>query len=175
MTTASKSGGALSMQAAHFSDAAPASRLLPAWYSPALKVTVLLLALTGFGQMPIYNRYWVTSLPGLGWTGDFYLTHTLHYIFAAVFMGLLTYAVIQYAGRWRRRLKVSFSGKLRAALYLGVVVTGIVRVLKNLPQMFFDPTTVMLTDILHLASVMLLGAAALVALVRGWPYLLKRN
>ena len=29
--------------------------------------TVFFLTLTGFGQMPIFKRYYIADIPGLGW------------------------------------------------------------------------------------------------------------
>ena len=32
--------------------------------------TVFFLTLTGFGQMPIFKRYYIADIPGLGWLAD---------------------------------------------------------------------------------------------------------
>lgn len=50
----------------------------------AVALSTFVLLITGFGQMPMYKRYGVASLPGLGWTADFHLTLTIHYIAGAV-------------------------------------------------------------------------------------------
>lgn len=30
----------------------------------------VVMAFTGFGEMPIYNRYYISDVPGMGWTSD---------------------------------------------------------------------------------------------------------
>jgi len=30
-------------------------------------ITVIFLVLSGFGQMPIFKRYYIADIPGLGW------------------------------------------------------------------------------------------------------------
>ena len=37
------------------------------------------LTLSGFGQMPIFKRYYIADIPGLGWLAKFYITHYIHY------------------------------------------------------------------------------------------------
>ena len=49
-------------------------------------LSVLLLIITGLGQLPLYTRYNVTKLPGAGWLGDYFITINLHYLGA---IGLL--------------------------------------------------------------------------------------
>lgn len=43
-------------------------------------LSIFLLILTGFGQMPLYSRYNVTKLPGAEWLGDYFVTISLHYL-----------------------------------------------------------------------------------------------
>jgi hypothetical protein len=42
-------------------------------------ITVLFLTLSGFGQMPIFKRYYIADIPGFGWLAQFYVTHYIHY------------------------------------------------------------------------------------------------
>lgn len=49
-------------------------------------LSVLLLIITGLGQLPLYTRYNVTKLPGAAWLGDYFITINLHYLGA---LGLL--------------------------------------------------------------------------------------
>lgn len=167
--------GAQTDASAHSVTSSSRAALMPRWFKPAVIISIVMLAMTGFGQMPIYSRYYVSSIPGMGWTGDFYVTHLLHYLFATVFLALLGYGVAAWAMKFRSRFRVSVAGWVRILFYGGVVVTGLMRVLKNDPNFFFSPGTVMFMDIGHLAFVMLLGAAALVVRLRGrTPYLLFR-
>ncbi|NMA69873.1 MAG: cytochrome b/b6 domain-containing protein [Desulfitobacterium sp.] len=54
-------------------------------------LSIFLLILTGFGQMPLYNRYNVTKLPGAEWLGDYFSTIHLHYIAAVLLIFVVTY------------------------------------------------------------------------------------
>lgn len=55
----------------------------------------LLLLFSGFGQMPMYSRYMVDRLPGLGWSSDYDVTFQLHLWAGAAF----TAAVVFHAVR----------------------------------------------------------------------------
>ena len=59
-------------------------------------ITVFLLTLTGFGQMPVFKRYYIADIPGLGWLAQFYVTHYIHYLGAIVFLALLAYLVVDH-------------------------------------------------------------------------------
>ncbi|MDF1535293.1 MAG: cytochrome b/b6 domain-containing protein [bacterium] len=45
----------------------------------------LVLLFSGFGQMPLYKRYMLNEVPGLGWVSDFILQFEIHMVAAAVF------------------------------------------------------------------------------------------
>ena len=77
------------------------------------------MAFTGFGQMPIFNRYYVSEIPGMGWAADFYLTHTIHYLGAIVLFALFAYAVTDYLLAGKSRARLTASAYVRLAL-LGI-------------------------------------------------------
>jgi len=132
-------------------------------------VSCVALAVTGAAQMPIFKRYYVADVPGLGWLADFYLTHTLHYLAATVFLGLALYwAGLFFFARGRR---FTPTGRLRFLAVLALSVTGAIRVLKNSPDVWYSPTTVMFVDWAHLAAAVLFGVFALAAVRRGESYL----
>lgn len=43
-------------------------------------LSILLLIITGLGQLPLYTRYNVTKLPGAAWLGNYFITIDLHYL-----------------------------------------------------------------------------------------------
>ena len=135
------------------------------WIRRLYILAVLALTISGLAQMPIFKRYYVADLPGLGWLADFLLTHRIHYAAAAVFLAVIAYAAVMHLGRWKSAWRITAWGHARNVLVLGIAVTGVLRTLKNLPRVHFGPTTVMLVDWLHLACVILLGLLALAALV----------
>jgi len=45
----------------------------------------ILLLFSGFGQMPMYQRYNVVKIPGMAWSSNYEITLLIHYISAAFF------------------------------------------------------------------------------------------
>lgn len=56
-------------------------------------VTLFFITLSGFAQMPIFKRYYIADIPGLGWLAQFYITHLIHYICATILIGLIFYVL----------------------------------------------------------------------------------
>jgi hypothetical protein len=65
------------------------------------------LALTGFGQMPIFKRYYIADIPGMGWLAEFFVTHYIHYLGAIVFLAFAGYIIIDYLGLARKSRKLT--------------------------------------------------------------------
>ncbi len=126
---------------------------------------VALLAVTGIMQMPIASRYRIVAVPGLGWLGDFWLTHKLHYLGAVGLLLLTGYVVTTWALNWRREHGLSALGWARVAVLALLIATGAVRVLKNLHGVNFSPDPIMLVDWAHLGLAFALGLLALSRLV----------
>ncbi|WP_320172966.1 iron-sulfur cluster-binding protein [Maridesulfovibrio sp.] len=138
------------------------------------KLTIFIMALTGVAQMPIFKRYYISDIPGLGWLADFYLTNKVHYIFGAVLIFMVLYLLTMFILVGKQYFKLSSTGMVRVFLYVAVVGTGALRVVKNLHSVTFDPFMVMVIDWTHLGFAMLLGVAAMYAFFRGRkPYLEK--
>lgn len=120
------------------------------------RLLVIALLFTGFAQMPIFARYYLADVPGFGWTADYYLNHVLHYGLATLLLICLGWRaplVLRHPmNPWRLFIVLSWAG---------IVLTGLVRVAKNQPDVFFSPTTVMVVDWAHLGLVMLLGVLTL--------------
>ncbi len=57
---------------------------------------------TGFGNMPLWGRYYVADLPGLAWSGDFFINVNVHILAAKI--------------DWRSQL---FACQFRVCLQLG--------------------------------------------------------
>ena len=115
---------------------------------------IFFMALTGFGQMPIYKRYYMSDIPGFGWLADFFTTRYVHYLGAALLLGLLSYLLFDYFFLQRQNLKVTLTGYLRIALLAGIVITGILFVVKNFPVHYFSPEFIIFLNLCHLGFVM---------------------
>lgn len=143
-------------------------------------VSTFLLIFSGMGQMPIYKRYMVDQLPGLGWTSDYSITLAIHYWAAAALILAVVYHLV-YHGLRRdfailpRRGDVKESGRIIMAMlgrgeepdndkylaeqrlayaFIGfslllVIVTGVIKVLKNLLQFSFSEGVVFWATTLH--------------------------
>lgn len=122
------------------------------------------MAISGFGQMPIFKRYYVADLPGMAWTADYGFTHMMHYVGAAILLALLGFAAARLVPVAAR---ITLSGWLRIGLWAVIVATGLLRVVKNLPDMHLGPQLTLVVDITHLGAVMALGVAALAARLLG--------
>lgn len=127
-------------------------------------LSIFLLLFSGFGQMPMYKRYKVADLPGLAWSADYGATLLLHYIGAAVLIGVAAYHVLfnlrtRRLGLLPRRGDLKESVQIIAAMLTGkpeppsgkflaeqrlayaymaatvllLILTGLVKVIKNLP------------------------------------------
>jgi len=104
---------------------------------PIYIALIFLMGLTGFGQMPIFKRYYIADIPGLAWTAKYYITHYMHYIGATLLLALIVYGIVVYIGLLRKSLKLTWAAYIRITLLVAIVITGIFRVLKNLPDVVF--------------------------------------
>ncbi|MGD8837212.1 MAG: FeS-binding protein [Desulfobacteraceae bacterium] len=148
----------------------PQSHIERKLVKPIYLFLLYMMGLTGFGQMPIFKRYYISDIPGLGWTAQFYVTHYMHYLGAIALFILFGYAVVVYFGLMRRSHVLSTAGYVRVFLLAAIVVTGIFRVLKNLPDVVFSPGFTMFVDISHLGFMMLLMCCGIAFGItrRGW-------
>ncbi len=140
-------------------------KLLSSPYSLTFKCTVFLLTLSGLAQMPIFKRYYIADLPGLGWLAKFYVTHVLHYIGAMILLFLVGLIIVRWLQLPFFERELRRSAWLRLACWFWILITGGIRMLKNQPTVSFSPEFTMLIDWTHLGLVMLLGIVSLVLLL----------
>lgn len=140
-------------------------------------VTLTIMIFTGFGQMPVFKRYYLADIPGFGWTADFYFTHYIHYLGAIFLIGLFSFLISDFFLIGRKEFKLSLASYFRAFFLTVVVLTGIFRVLKNMPYILFSPGFTILIDTAHLgfAMIFLLASLLFKILKRGWLISLKTN
>lgn len=126
----------------------------------AVYMTLLLfMALSGFGQMPIFKRYYIADIPGLAWLAEYYVTHFIHYLGAAALLGIGAYYLALYLLAERPRRRISGYGLVQGGIMLTVVITGVLRVIKNYEGYYLSSGLIIFLDILHLGAVMLFLAA----------------
>ena len=100
---------------------------------PIYRLILLLMVVTGFGQMPIFKRYYLADIPGFAWTADYYFTHYLHYLGAILLLSLFFYWITDYFFMGRKQIRLTFSSYVSIFFMTGISITGIFRVLKNMP------------------------------------------
>jgi cytochrome b subunit of formate dehydrogenase len=90
----------------------------------AVALSGIALLFTGIGQMPMYQRYGLTSVPGLAWAGDFLLNLWLHYAAAAVFMAAIAFHTV-YHGLRRETAALPRRGDLRESAVILLAMLGL--------------------------------------------------
>jgi len=145
-----------------------------------LAISGLLLIFSGFGELPMYKRYMVTQIPGLGWAGDFFINLKIHYFAGIVFVSIVVFHAL-YHGWLGHQGLVPRRGDVKASLitilsmfgfgeepkshkylpeqrlayaYLGgvgliLVLTGVAKVIKNLPGVYLSPTLITSMTLTH--------------------------
>jgi putative Mn2+ efflux pump MntP len=137
-------------------------------------ITVFFLTLTGFGQMPIFKRYYIADIPGFGWLAQFYVTHYIHYLGAILILALVTYMIIDYLILQKNRIRLTASGYVRGTILVGILVSGLLLVIRNLAGSRFVPGFIIFLDIAHLGLVMTFLIAAGYCLVRRRRWVTQR-
>jgi hypothetical protein len=145
------------------------------YLKPIYLVLLFIMGLTGFGQMPIFKRYYIADIPGLGWLADFYFTHYLHYFGAIFLFGFFVYVTVVYWGLMRQGFYLTWAAHVRIALLILMATTGIFRVLKNLPDVVFSPLFTMCIDISHLVFMMLLMCFGIIFMVLKKKWLVAKQ
>lgn len=131
---------------------------------------VTALAVTGFGQMPLYKRYYIGSIPGLEWTADYYITHNIHYISAVILLGLTAYYIAKYFLQNRDVLSITLQGRVIHVILSGIIITGVFKVIAAQRGVYFSEGLIFLLDLLHImfALLFLLSAAVFKIMKYSW-------
>ena len=134
--------------------------------------SIFLMAMTGFGQMPIYKRYYMSVIPGFDWLANFYTTRYVHYLGAALLLALLSYFLFDYFFLRRNNLKVTKTGFPRIALLAGIVITGVLFVVKNFAVHYFSHNFIIFLNLCHLGFVMAFLFVSLYCLIfkKKWTF-----
>ena len=148
----------------------PAKKVMMHLYA----ISLALLFFTGFGQLPIYRRYYFNEIPGLDWSANFYATHLLHHVGAMILIFVGTALLTGYIISGRKRFRLTVSGWVRTVLLSALFVTGVFRVLKNMPDITFSPELTFFIDVSHLALAVIFLVAGLAMAIARRPWLRER-
>ena len=140
------------------------------YFKPVYLILLFTMGLTGFGQMPIFKRYYIADIPGFGWLAQYYTTHYIHYIGAIALFVFFVYAAVVYWGLLRQQFQLTWAAYVRITLLALIAITGIFRVLKNLPDVVFSPLFTMAIDISHLVFMifLMLSGTLFIILKKKW-------
>jgi len=126
---------------------------------------------TGFGNMPLWGRYYVADLPGLAWSGDFFINVNVHILAGSLLLSIGIYVLTASIMDGRLRAgRMTLSGRIRVSLLAMALATGILMVVKNLPGVHFPMAALMVFNFTHMAAAVLFMIAALVALIFRSPW-----
>ncbi|MBW2655196.1 MAG: hypothetical protein JRC91_09780 [Deltaproteobacteria bacterium] len=128
-------------------------------------LTLFFITLSGFGQMPIFKRYYIADIPGLGWLAQFYVTHIIHYAAASVLIALVLYILFDFIFNGSGLNRITGSGYLKIVILAGLIVSGGLMVFKNLPGVYYGHTTIIVLDLVHLSLCMMLLCVSLYTLI----------
>ena len=148
------------------------NRKTPFWY--LYLVSVIMLAFTGFGQMPLYKRYYVADIPGMAWSADFYITHLMHYIFSIILFGIASYAVFNHILINKKRAVLTTSGYVRAVIVAGLLVSGLLLVTYNFAGVSLPMWAAATLLFTHMGFAMALIVAGLIVIIRKKPWFVPR-
>lgn len=128
-------------------------------------VTLFFITLTGFAQMPVFKRYYIADIPGLGWLAQFYVTHFMHYLAAIVFITFAFYIFLDFILNRSGSGRITGSGYFKIAILAGLTGSGALMVIKNLSGVYFGPITIIVLDLAHLGLCMMLLSVSFYTLI----------
>ena len=127
--------------------------------------TLVMITLSGFAQMPIFKRYYIADIPGLGWLAKFYVTHQIHYITAVILIAFSFYMLTGYILKRSAGVRLTAVAKLKIFSIAGLIATGGILAYKNLPGVYMGHGLISILDIVHLGFCMLLLMTGFYSLV----------
>ena len=136
-------------------------------------ITFFFITLSGFAQMPIFKRYYISDIPGLGWLANFYITHLMHYIFAGIFIGLVVYSISNFIIFKTDFVRLTRDIVIKTIIFSGLILTGSLMVIKNFSGTPFPNGMIIALDISHLLFCMALIIFGLYQLIKGKKELLS--
>ena len=115
--------------------------------------------------MPIFKRYYIADIPGLGWLAEFFITHYIHYLAAILFLAFAGYMVVDYLLSKRKSRQMTATGYVRSALLVGILTSGIFLVIRNLAGSNLSSGFIIFLNLCHLGLVMAFLCVGLYCLV----------
>jgi len=118
-------------------------------------LVIFVLIFTGFGQMPIFKRYYIADLPGMGWAADYFITLHIHYLAASLFLGLTAYYLTGYIRRHKAWRPQEGRAWVRSVIFAMIILSGLVLAARNLPGFALPPRLIVASTLIHMSSALL--------------------
>lgn len=87
-------------------------------------ISIILLIISGMGQLPIYKRYYVTRIPGGEWLGSFFEMLDLHYLAAGILILVVSFHLVYHALRREYDIIPQKGDVKESYLIIKAMVTG---------------------------------------------------
>jgi hypothetical protein len=129
-------------------------------------VILFFITLSGFAQMPIFKRYYIADIPGLSWLAQFYITHIIHYIAAFALIAFAMFILFNFFLNKPELNKITGYVYFKILIISGLIVSGILMAIKNLPSIFFDHNLIIVLDLVHLSLCMMLIFVTIHSLIK---------
>lgn len=138
-------------------------------------ITMIFMGISGLGQMPIFKRYYIADIPGLGWTADYYITHNIHYMGAIILLALIAYTITIYLTGNFTKWAITKAGYTRIILFTGITASGILKVIANQRGVYFSQKYLILLDAVHTGFTMLLFIALIIFAIKKWGWIVNKE
>jgi len=112
-------------------------------------VTITAMTISGFGQMPIFKRYYIADIPGLAWTANYYVTHNIHYTGGVILLALSAYLLTEYFLILKKSFYITRPGFFIIFSLSGIIISGILKVISSQRGVYFGKTTLISLDLIH--------------------------
>lgn len=145
------------------------------WLRWCYAAALLLALFTGFGNMPLYRRYYIADIPGFGWSGNFFSNLYVHYIAGAVLLALSIYLCMVFWKQKRRNYSLTGSGLARVVALCLVLVSGVIMALKNLPGAVIPFPLVAVLNLGHMGLAVVAAALFVLSSILRWPWAIVRR
>ncbi len=129
------------------------------------RITICVIVFTGFGNLPLWKRYYIADIPGFGWTGDFIVNLQVHYVAGSLLLFLAAYFLVARVFPGKSGFRLTKTGVVRVAMLWLVLITGVFMAFKNLSGAHFSFTGSALLTLVHLISASLFTVFSLGCLV----------
>lgn len=136
---------------------------------------VVVILFTGFGNMPLWKRYYIADIQGLRWAGHFYRNVQVHYVAGALLLALAAYFLVAYAFLRYQGVRLTKSGAVRAMLLSLALITGIIMAVKNLPGINFPVELLVAFNLSHMGSAVFFMLVSIGAFFARKPWVVERG